>query len=49
LFEPLSIKTHFVEGCAKKDFGLATIVNEDFGDVSSIDVDGDNHGVCVGE
>jgi hypothetical protein len=45
----LLIKTHFVKGYEEKDFGLATVVNEDFGDVSSIDVDGDDHGVCVGE
>jgi hypothetical protein len=28
---------------------LATIIDEDSGDVPSIDVDGDNYGVCVGE
>jgi hypothetical protein len=49
LFELLSIKTYFVEGCEKKDFGLATVVNEDFGGVPSIDMDGDDHGFCVGE
>jgi hypothetical protein len=36
----LSIKTHF---------SLATIIDEDFSDVPSVDVDGDNHGICVGE
>jgi hypothetical protein len=48
-FELLSIKTHFVEGCEEKDFGLATVVNKDFGDVPSIDMDGDDHGLCVWE
>jgi hypothetical protein len=48
-FELLLIKAHFVEGCKEKDFRLATVINEDFGDVPSIDVDGDDHGVCVGE
>jgi hypothetical protein len=48
-FVLLSIKTHFVEGYEEKDFILATIIDEDFGDVPSIDVDGDNHGVYVGE
>jgi hypothetical protein len=27
---------------------LAAIIDEDFGDVPSVDVDGDDHGVCVG-
>jgi hypothetical protein len=27
---------------------LASIVDEDFGDVLSIDVDGDDHGISVG-
>jgi hypothetical protein len=43
------IKTHFVKGRKEKDLGLATIIDEDFGDVPSVDVDGDNHGVYVGE
>jgi hypothetical protein len=43
------IETHFVEGCEEKDFSFATIINEDFGDVPSIDIDGDDHGVYVGE
>jgi hypothetical protein len=29
----------------EKDFGLASIVNENFGDVPSINVNGDDHGV----
>jgi hypothetical protein len=33
----------------EKDFSLATIIDKDFGDVPSINVDGDDHGVCVGE
>jgi hypothetical protein len=48
-FELLLIKTHFVASYEEKNFGLATIVNEDFGDVPSIDVDGDDHGIYVGE
>jgi hypothetical protein len=27
---------------------LATVINEDFGDIPSIDVDGDDHGAYVG-
>jgi hypothetical protein len=49
LFELLSIKTHFFKGCEEKDFSLATIIDEDFGDVPSVDVDSDNYGICVGE
>jgi hypothetical protein len=45
----LSIETHFVEGCKEKDISLAAIIDEDFGDVPSIDVDGHDHGVCVVE
>jgi hypothetical protein len=33
----------------EKDFGLATIVNENFGGIPSIDMDGDDHSVFVGE
>ncbi len=36
---------HFFEGRQEEDFCLAAIVDEDFGDVPSIDVDGDDHGV----
>jgi hypothetical protein len=43
------IKAHFFEGCEKKDFSLTTIIDEDFGDVLFIDVDGDNHGVSMGK
>jgi hypothetical protein len=42
-------KTHFVKGRKQKDFSLTTIIDEDFGEVSSVDVGCDNHGVCVGE
>jgi hypothetical protein len=45
----LLIETHFVEGCEEKDFSFTTIIDEDFGDVPSIDIDGDDHGVYVGE
>jgi hypothetical protein len=41
--------THLFEGCEKENFGLVTIVNKDFGNVSSVDVDGDNHGIGVRE
>jgi hypothetical protein len=33
----------------EKDFDLATIIDEDFGDIPSVDVDGDNHGVGMWE
>jgi hypothetical protein len=42
------IKTHFVEGCEEKEFKLATVIDEDFGDVPSVDVDDNEHGVYVG-
>jgi hypothetical protein len=45
----LSIEIHFVEGCEENDFSLATVIYEDFGDIPSIIMDGDNHGVCVVE
>jgi hypothetical protein len=48
-FELLLIKAHFVEGCKEKDFSLATIIDEGFGGVPSVDVDGDDHGICMGE
>jgi hypothetical protein len=48
-FELLLIKTHFVEGCEEKDFSLAPVIDEDFCDIPSINVDGDDNGVCVGE
>jgi hypothetical protein len=41
--------SHFVEGCEEEDFGLATIVDKDFGDVSSVDVDSDDHGIGIGK
>jgi hypothetical protein len=40
-----SVIAHFLEGWEKKDLSLATIVDEDFGNVPSINVDGDDHGV----
>jgi hypothetical protein len=48
-FELFSVKNHFFEGCEEKDFVLASIVNEDFGDIPSVDVDSDDHGVGVGK
>jgi hypothetical protein len=43
------VETHFFEGREEKDFGLASIVDEDFGDMPSIDVDSDDHGVGMGK
>jgi hypothetical protein len=43
------IETHFVEGCEEKDFGLAAIVNENFGNIPLVDVDGDDHGIDIGK
>jgi hypothetical protein len=40
-----SVIAHFLEGWEEKDLSLATIVDEDFGNVLSINVDGDDHGV----
>jgi hypothetical protein len=48
-FELFAIKTHLFEGYEKKDFSLATIVDEEFGDVPSVDVDGDDHSICMWE
>jgi hypothetical protein len=45
----LSVVAHFFEGWKEKDFGLAAIVDEDSGNVPSIDVDGDNHGIGMWE
>jgi hypothetical protein len=39
----------FFEDREEKDFGFATIVDEDFGDVPSIDVNNDDHDVGVQE
>jgi hypothetical protein len=47
--DPNRFKTHFVKGYEEKDFSLATNIDEDSGDVPSINVDSDDHGVCVGE
>jgi hypothetical protein len=44
-----SVITHFLEDCEEKDFSLTAIVDEDFGDIPSIDVNGDNHDVGVWE
>jgi hypothetical protein len=41
--------THTKVAEVEKDFGLATIVNEDFGGIPSIDMDSDDHSVFVGE
>jgi hypothetical protein len=49
LFELFSIIPHFLKSREKKDFCLAAIVDEDFDNVSSIDVDGDDHSVGVQE
>jgi hypothetical protein len=40
--------SHFFEGY-EKDFGLAAVVDKDFGSVPSIDVDGDDHDVGMWE
>jgi hypothetical protein len=48
-FELFPVETHFFEGCEEKDFGLASIINEDFDDVPSVDVDSDDHGVGMGK
>jgi hypothetical protein len=39
LFELLLIMAHFFEGRQEEDFCLAAVVDEDFGDIPSIDVD----------
>jgi hypothetical protein len=43
------IVAHIFEGYKEENFNLAAIVYEDFGDIPSIDVDGDDHGIGVGE
>jgi hypothetical protein len=48
-FGLLPIETHFVKGCKENDFSLAAIIDENFSGVPSVDVDGDDHGVYVGE
>jgi hypothetical protein len=40
---------NFVEGCEEEDFVLATIADEDFGDVPFVDVDGDDHSIGMGK
>jgi hypothetical protein len=49
LFELLSIIDHLSKGRQEKDFGLPAIVDENFGDVSSVDVDGDDHSIGMWE
>jgi hypothetical protein len=49
LLEPLLVIAHILEGRQEKDFCLAAIVNEDFGNVPSVDVDGEDHGVDMRE
>jgi hypothetical protein len=43
------VLAHLFEGCEKENFGLATIVNKDFGNAPSVNVDGDNHGIGMRE
>jgi hypothetical protein len=43
------VVTHLFKGCEEEDFGLATIVNENFGNIPSVDVDGDNHAIGMRE
>jgi hypothetical protein len=47
--EPLLVIAHILEGQQEKDFCLAAVVNEDFGNVPSVDVDGEDHGVDMRE
>jgi hypothetical protein len=49
LFEMLLVIAHFLEGRQEKNSYLAAIVNMDFGNIPSIDVDGENHGVGMEE
>jgi hypothetical protein len=44
-----SVETHLFECCEEKDFGLTSIINEDFGDITYIDVDCDDHGIGMGK
>jgi hypothetical protein len=41
--------THFFKGLEEKDFSLVSIVDEDFGNVLSVDVNGDDHSVGMWE
>jgi hypothetical protein len=45
----LLVIAHFLEGRQEKNSYLAAIVNRDFGNIPSIDVDGENHGVGMEE
>jgi hypothetical protein len=45
LFKLLLVVAHFLEGRQQKDFGLAAVVNEDFGNISSVNVNGENHSI----
>jgi hypothetical protein len=40
---------HFFKGCEEENFGLAAIINEDFGNVPFVNVDGDDHGIGMRE
>jgi hypothetical protein len=48
-FELLLIIAYFFKGCEEENFGLIAILNEDFGNVPSVDVDGDDHDIGIGK
>jgi hypothetical protein len=48
-FELFSVIAHLFEGYEEENFGLPTIVNKDFDNVPSVDMDGDNYGAGVRE
>jgi hypothetical protein len=43
------IIAYFFKGCEEENFGLIAILNEDFGNVPSVDVDGDDHDIGIGK
>jgi hypothetical protein len=45
----LLVVAHFLEGRQQKDFGFADVVNEDFANIPSINVDGENHSIGMWE
>jgi hypothetical protein len=49
LFEPLLVIAQFFEARQVVDFYLAAIVNEDFSDIPSIDMDREDHGISMRE
>jgi hypothetical protein len=43
------VATHLFKGYEEENFSLTTIIDEDFGNVPSVNVDGDNHSIGMGE